>query len=223
MSRRPKTVEVLRLLAVVHRLWAGQASGLVLTVDAKPLLVGSHSKDSDAPWGRVRRGWGKGYKLHAVYGAEALPRQWDVEPINEAEPTIAAQLVANLEPGGGYLLGDSAYDSNRLHEVTTFGGRQLIAPRKRPGTGLGHDRQTPGRLRSIALLEGPGKFGRTLHAEREGIERRFARLTNHAAGLAPLPNWVRRLDRVRLWVQVKLLIHAAYVLLKSRPPPIADA
>lgn len=223
VSRRAKTVEVLRLLAQMERIQPPRPLELAFTVDAKPLVVGSHSKDPEAAWGHVRRGWGKGYKLHAVYGSGVLPPQWDVTPLNEPEPTNAAWLVGKLGPGSGYLLGDSAFDSNPLHEVTTGGGRQLLAPRKRPGTGLGHCRQSPGRLRSIALLESNNEFGRTLFAERDDIERRFGRLTNHAAGLAPLPNWIRRLDRVRLWVQTKLLIHAAYVLLKSHPPPIADA
>jgi len=208
---------------VLERVRAHRRFELALTLDAKPLVVGSHSKDPDTTWGHVPRGWGKGYKLHAVFGAEASPRAWDVEPINEAEPTVAALLIGRLPRGGGYVLGDRAYDSNPLHEVTTCGGRQLLAPRKRPGTGLGHCRQTSGRLRSIELLEGPGEFGRKLHDARDDIERRFGRLTNHAAGLAPLPNWVRRIDRVRLWVQLKLLIHAAYVLLREHPPPIAVA
>jgi len=223
VSRRSKTVEVLRLLAVLERVRAHRSFELALTIDGKPLHVGSHSKDPDAAWGHARRGWAKGYKLHAVDGARPTPCEWDVEPLNAAEPTVGARLVGRLPRGAGYLLGDSAYDSNPLYEMTTFGGRQLLAPRKRPNTGLGHCRQTPGRLRSIELLEGPGEFGRTLHFERDDIERRFGRLTNHAAGLAPLPNWVRRLDRVRLWVQLKLLIHAAYVFLREHPPPIAVA
>lgn len=223
VSRRSKTVEVLRLLAAMERPCLLRTFDLALTADGKPLHVGGHSKDPDAAWGHARRGWAKGYKLHALFGAPTSPYEWDVEPLNVAEPTIAARQVAKLPPGGGYLLGDGAYDSNPLHEVTTAGGRQLIAPRKRPGTGLGHCRHTPGRLRSIELLEGESEFGRTLHAERDDIERRFGRLTNHAAGLAPLPNWVRRLDRVRLWVQLKLLIHAVYVFLREHPPPIAVA
>jgi len=223
VSRRSKTVEVLRLLTELERLRPARTFELALTIDGKTLPVGSHSKDPEAAWGHARRGWTKGYKLHAVCGARPAPQEWDVEPLNEAEPTVGARLIGRLDPGGGYLLGDGAYDSNPLHEVTTAGGRQLLAPRKRPGTGLGHCRHTPGRIRSIEALEGPAEFGRTLHAERDDIERRFGRLTSHAAGLAPLPNWIRRLDRVRLWVQLKLLIHAAYVFLKERPTPIAVA
>ena len=34
------------------------------------------------------------------------------------------------------------------------------------------------------------------------------RHTHFGGGLAPLPNWVRTLGRVRLWVHAKLLIDA---------------
>lgn len=223
MSRRLKSASFLRLLEAIERVWADGAFELALTVDGKPLLVGSHSKDPDAAWGRGRRGWAKGYKLHAIFGSAEHPRTWDVEPLNVAEPKVAAKMVESLDPGGLYLLGDANYDSNPLHRAATKAGLQLVAPRKRPHVGLGHCRHSPGRLRSIELTEGPGAFGRTLHDERDDIERRFARLTNHAGGLAPLPNWVRRIHRVRLWVQTKLLIHAAYVLHKEHPPPIAVA
>jgi len=194
-----------------------QRKGLVSFVDGKPMLVGSHSKDPDARWGHVRRGWAMGYKLHAIYGPDCSPLQAEVVPLNEAEPHVAARLVLALGEGGGYLLGDSAYDSNPLHEVTRSMGRQLVARRKRPKSGLGHCKHSPSRIRSIALLE--GKFGQELYALRESIERQFGWLTNHGAGLAPLPNWVRRIHRVSLWVKAKMLIHVAYVYLTSLPPP----
>ena len=70
----------------------------------KPLLVGSHSKDPDAAWGRAGRSYAKGYKLHAVYGSSPLPLSWEVAPLNRSEPEVAARLIPALH-GGGYLLG----------------------------------------------------------------------------------------------------------------------
>lgn len=222
MSRRLRTAEVQALLRCLEcRLARLSSGGFTTLLDGKPLLVGTHSKDPEARWGRVRRGWAKGYKLHAAYGAGNLPDAWEVEPLNEAEPEIAAQLVPRLRAGGGYLLGDSIYDSNPLHDVAMSKGYQLVAQRKRPESGLGHRRHSPGRLRSIALLT--QQFGKDLYAHREHIERQFAWLTNHAGGLSPLPNWVRRLSRVRQWVQAKLLIHVAYVHLKHPRPLPAGA
>ena len=222
MSRRLATTEVQKLLAnMEQRLATLESGGFVMLVDGKPLLVGSHSKDPDVEWGRVRRGWALGYKFHAVYGVGSIPLCWEVQPVNVAEPEVAARLIPSLRRGGGYILGDCAFDSNPLHDIALSVGCQLVAPRKRPGSGLGHRRHSPGRLRSIALLG--QKFGQALHAYREEVERRFGWLTNHAAGLAPLPNWVRRLPRVQLWIQAKLIIHATFVYLTSRPPPLAVA
>jgi len=222
MSRRLQTTEVQRLLAQMeHELAALDSGGFVMLVDGKPLMVGSHSKDPDAHWGHIRRGFGKGYKLHAIYSSAGVPMAWELTPLNQAEPEVAAQLIPALRRGGGYLVGDRAYDSNPLHDLALFAGCQLVAPRKRPRSGLGHRRHSPGRLRSIELLQ--TDFGKALHAFRDEVERRFGWLTTHGAGLAPLPNWVRRLPRARLWVQAKLLIHATYVYLTSPSKLLAVA
>ena len=220
MSRRLKTPEVQKLLADMERqLAALDGGGWVMLVDGKPLLVGSHSKDPDADWGHVRRGWAKGYKFHALYDGGSIPIAWEVAPLNEAEPEVAARLISSIRRGGGYILGDSSYDSNPLHDTALAVGCQLVAQRKRPKSGLGHRRHSAGRLRSIALLS--QEFGQKLYAFREQVERNFGRLTNHGGGLAPLPNWVRRIARVRQWVQAKLLIHAMYVYLMSTSPLLA--
>jgi hypothetical protein len=197
------------------------SGGWVLTVDGKPLVVGSHSKDPDAEWGHVRRGWAKGYKLHAIYGTDCVPLSWEATALNVAEQDVAARMIPSLKQGGGYILGDKLYDSNSLHDISAAAGYQLVAQRKRPRAGLGHRRHSPGRLRCIDLLQ--GDFGQALYCLRGDVERQFGWLTNHGGGLAPLPNWVRRFHRVRLWIQAKLLVHAAYVLIQSRPPPLAIA
>ena len=221
MSTRLQTCEVKRLLHAVAREWAARTKQeWVLCVDGKPLTVGTHSRDPDATWGKAGRSFAKGYKVHAIYGAGPLPYSWEVTGLNQGEPLVAARLIPHLPAGGGYLLGDKIFDSNPLHEVASAAGHQLVAQRKRPGSGLGHCRHQPSRLRSIALLR--TEFGKALYATRDDIERQFGWLTNHAAGLAPLPNWVRTYHRVQLWVQAKILIHAAYVYMKKRPPPLAD-
>jgi hypothetical protein len=209
MSRRLRTAEVQGLLHhMEQQLRAHDRSGFMLMIDGKPLVVGVHSKDRDATWGRAGRGYSRGYKLHAIYGSGPIPVDWELAPMNVSEPDVAARLILHLEQGSGYILGDKAFDSNRLHDNACIRGYQLVAERKRPGTGLGHCRHSPGRLRSIALLQ--TDFGRALYHQRDGIERQFGWLTNHATGLMPLPSWIRRPHRVRLWVQAKLTIHAMY-------------
>jgi len=222
MSRRMRSAEVQRLMGVMEQRLRQQcgAPGWVNVVDGKPLVVGSHSKDPDARWGRAGRSYAKGYRLHAVYGSAPLPRQWEITAMNVSEPEVAARLIPALN-GGGYLLGDKIHDSNPLHEVALATGYQLVAPRKRPGTGLGHRPHAPGRLRSMALLT--KDFGKALYRCRMDIERQFGWLTNHAAGLSPLPSWVRRLSRVQTWVHAKLIIHIIYAYCYHPPPLLADA
>jgi hypothetical protein len=151
----------------------------------------------------------KGYKLHAVWGWGPLPIAWALVPLNVSERRVALELVKRL-PGSGYLLGDRQYDCEALYEAAAAAGYQLVAPRQRTGKALGHRRQSPHRLRSIALLTAP--FGQALYRRRLRIEHCFAKLTTFVGGLGPLPFWVRRLHRVRLWVQSKLLLNAVHYL-----------
>lgn len=97
-------------------------------------------------------------------------------------------------------------------------GLQMVAPRQKPGTGLGHRAHNAFRQRSLALLEsacfGLGTFGPSLLARRRDIEGSFGRLTAFGGGLTCLPAWVRRPWRVRNWVHAKLLIDAARQLVR---------
>ena len=215
MSRRLRTDSVREFLAAAEaRLRRAEGDwpvpgGVVKVADGKPLPVGGHSHDPDAAWGRGAGQMSKGYKLYAILGDGPVPCAWDVRPMNASEPAVAAELMPAV-PGAGYLLGDAVYDVNPLYEAAAAAGHQLVAPRKRPGGGLGHRKHSPHRLRSIELLA--SEFGRGLHRLRGQVERQFGRLTNPAGGLGPLPNWVRRLRRVRQWVQGKLILHALRIL-----------
>jgi DDE family transposase len=209
MSRRLRTTEVQQLLhAMELQLVSLERGGFVYLVDGKPLTVGSHSKDRDARWGRASTAFAKGYKLHAIYGRGPMPLEWDVAPMNVAEMEVASRMIPRLKAGGGYVLGDKYFDSNPLHALANACGYQLVAQKAKPGKGLGHRRHSPGRLRSMQLLN--SDFGQDLYRCRNDIERQFGWLTSHGTGLAPLPAWVRRSHRVRLWVQAKLIAHAMY-------------
>jgi Transposase DDE domain len=216
---RSRSVELL-MHSVEQTLLAlsGAVGCWVRSIDGKPLVVGGPSKDPDAAWGRASGGTQKGYKLHAVWGWGPLPIAWALGPLNVSERRVALQLVKDL-PGEGYLLGDRQYDSEALYEAAAAAGYQLVAPRQRTGRALGHRRQNPHRLRSLALLATP--FGRALYRCRICIEHCFAKLTSFVGGLAPLPFWVRRFHRVRLWVQSKLLLNAVHCL--KFPPKVATA
>jgi len=224
MSERLRTLSVVQLLAAVLD---GLASlvppqdTLVRAVDGKPLPVGGYSKDRDARWGKsTADGWEKGYKMFDVWGRGVVPDCWTLGPMDEPEPQVARQrLVPVLAATGasGYLLGDALFDSNPLHEACCSRGIQLVAPRRKPGTGLGHRDHSPSRLRAIELLESPppgelpaagrAPFARELYAMRSDIERRLGNLCCFGGGLAPLPAWVRTPHRVARWVAAKLVIN----------------
>ena len=213
MSRRLRTAAVEQLLLDVEQalLTLSAAGQLVLAIDGKTLPIGRPSKDRDAACCRGV----KGYKLHAVWGDSPLPQAWTVAPLNVSERCVARELLADL-PGSGHLLGDSQYDVNYLYEAAARSGYQLLAPQQRPSDLLGHRRHSPHRIRGLQLLQ--SAVGKQLYRQRRRIEHRFAQLTSFVGGLAPLPFWVRRFHRVKLWVHSKLLISAVHQLWVASTP-----
>jgi hypothetical protein len=89
------------------------------------------------------------------------------------------------------VLGDAGHDIHSLHAACDRCGCQLVAPRKRPETNLGHREHEPGRLRSVQMLEWPvllgtaaSPFARPLYAMRTQIERTYGNLCGLGGGEA---------------------------------------
>ncbi len=206
LSRRLRSESVLTFFRMLEDRVRGSGDpGLFKIVDGKPLPVGGYSKDPDAKRGRSAGGFAKGYKLHAIWGKRPMPEAWVIRPLNENESPIACQLVAQLS-GVGYLIGDSQFDVVALHNAAITHDHQLIAPRnwrkcKNPNSVPAN----PHRRHAFEMLTRP--FGRALRTHRDAIERKFGNATCHGGGLAPLPAWVRRYQRVCRWVQAKLILN----------------
>jgi hypothetical protein len=148
--RRPEAVAL--LTAVVEHLVALTTVECCLlhTLDGKALAVSGVSKDVDTAYGRGAGQKQNGYKLHAVWGRSPIPAAWALTPMNTSEKTIARLLIPTM-PGGGYLLAVTQYGVNALYDLSMNAGFQLVTEKRKGG--LGHRRQSPGRLRSIELLK----------------------------------------------------------------------
>ena len=221
MSRRTRGARFDQFLREMDTRLAGpRGPGLVKRIDGKSLAVAAHSSDRDATWGRGPGQDCRGYKLHAVWAAgRAMPEQWAVTPLNVDERTVARRLVKRLEGTCGYLLADGLYEGDPLCRLCAAADHQLVANRRRPGSGIGHHPCGAARRRCIDLLEPPANinpFGPSLHRQPDEIDRSFGNLTSFGGGLAPLPAWVRRIWRVRAWVHAKLLINAARIRVRQR-------
>lgn len=203
----------------------GQPPALIAFLDGKPLPVGGYTKDPDAAYGRGAGMMAKGYKLHTVWSNRAaLPQAWEVTSLKVGETTVANALLGRLrgQDGGGYLLADKNYDASKVFDAAWRAGYQMVVPIEHANAGQGHHYQSPQRLRCIEMLrrdEGLSDFGPSLYKMRTGIERSFGNATAFAGGLGPLPAWVRRRHRVRIWVWAKLLINAVRILKKQGLTP----
>jgi hypothetical protein len=216
MSTRLRTVGVLQLLErLLAAITDALPTPLVKTIDSKPLTVGAYSKDRDAKRGRLAaRQFARGYRLHALCHGRAV-RSWTIASMNENDSTFGPVLLSRLEGGGGYAVGDNAYDTNDCHGGATPTGHQLVAPARfvnRHVRDAKHNR--PERLRALDLLASPlercgqpNAFGVALYNARESAESCFGELS--IRGLNYLPAWVRGPRRVALWTATHLALQAS--------------
>jgi hypothetical protein len=183
-------------------------------IDGKALPIGPSTRDPDAQVGRGAGMLAKGYKLHLLWAACGSLEAWRVAPMNVAETKIAATMLQGLQ-GPGYLVADHLFDWKVLYrEVGQRGMQLVVSPAKNASAVPGRRKQDPHRLVGLKLAH--CAKGRALLHRRFGIERIFGQLTTQAGGLGPLPNWVRRLPRVRNWVLAKLIWFSFRRALKNK-------
>ncbi|MBL4699239.1 MAG: hypothetical protein JKX70_10435, partial [Phycisphaerales bacterium] len=89
------------------------------------------------------------------------------------------------------LVGDAGYSSNQLHAMSASRNIRLIAPRIKPGTGLGNRKHHRHRLTSARLTEDRGGWmWPMLRSMRSGVERFFSGLVTSCVSAGHLPSWV---------------------------------
>lgn len=216
LRRRLYTVGTgLFLRALEQRIRDSGEPCFVVFLDGKPLPVGGANKIPQTKRGRSAGGMAKGYKLHAVWTDRPLPETREVAPLNVDEGVVAERLLGQRS-GGGYLLADGNYDSSKLAYRAYQRGNPLVTPLTENAC-QGHRYQSVHRLRNRDRLA--GVFGQKLYGLRARIERSFGNATSFAAGLGPLPAWVRRVHRGRTWVWAKLLIDGVRIVRKQGITP----
>jgi hypothetical protein len=210
ISRRTKKVAFeIFLNCVAAKLQGDGKPAWELVVDGKPLPVGHCSKDPDAKGSKL----GRGYKLHAIWGDRPLPEAWEVTAMRDYEGAVAEGMLTQVS-GKGFLLADGNYEAGRLYDAAAPSGYQLLACPEPKDNGKGHRPQSEHRLAALAFFS--TGLGWHLYRYRGSIERKFGNAGSFGGGLGPLPNWVRRHDRVNKWVWCKLVINAARILFRQR-------
>ena len=104
------------------------------------------------------------------------------------------------------MLADNNYDHHDLYELAGHGrGVQWVALPRRKAKGVGHRHNSEWRLGVQPWLRSPAGR-RAAGKARTAIERVNGRMGCSSVGLDHLPYHARRLQRVTVWVALKLLI-----------------
>lgn len=179
-------------------------------IDGRPLPVGGCSKDPDARSGRSAGGVGKGYKMHALVDLRHVILRYAIRPMNQAEQTVAVDLLKEAPANVTRVVGDGVYDSMRLHATAGDCGRKLYTPLRQNRVGK---RRQP---RRVQLLRLAGRAaGTRLLESRNEIERTFGQSSTVCFGFKGLPAWARRSRRVFRWMWGKNLLYHAWLLKKQ--------
>lgn len=220
MSRRMQSATLCEeLLSVMQSVQAALPDGRILFTDGKAFELSDHTSDPDAATGRGAGHMARGFRLHVVTDDQGRVLGWDVTPMNKAEMQVAREIVKAMPkpPRARLIVADAGYDSNALYDAVASRGMRLIAPRRKPGRGLGWRQHHRHRLQAIALVEQRGGWmWPMLRKKRWTIERFFAGLVTSGVGATGLPAWVRRLHRVKLWLGAKLVINAARIVRRNQ-------
>ena len=213
LSRRWRSQDLQKQAEAVH----GEAvrrlgvSSRYAALDGKPLPVARHSKDPEARSGRGAGGMATGYKLHAAMEARGAILAFEVTSLPVGETRVAKKLLRRLPDQVTHVVADVNYDSQPLRRDARKIKRRLYTGIRNNRVGK---RQQPERLRMLRLLQ--RDVGQRLMHWRDTIERGFGQMGNFSCGLKGLPNWCRRIWRVRSWVGGKVLLYHAFLLAKRR-------
>jgi hypothetical protein len=179
-----------------------------VALDATLLLTGAYSRDPESRWTCHGGKWFRGYALHAICDLAGRLWAWHVTSANVQEMKVARRLIRQLAAQREkvrLVVADSGDDSEPLHQLIR---RRLRAPLLAPLNLRGaktqprRDRQ-PGRAAAAAMLQ--TRRGQRWYDQRSVIERWNSWFKGFSR-VSMLPHHVRRLRRVRLWIDLKLAL-----------------
>ena len=210
-GRRIKTVRCQELLQALDRELA-QVEGVpnIFLMDSRPLRVGAYSRDPEACNGYTKDGFAKGYKLHVLATKQGQIVAWRLTGLNRNDKPVAYELIEEGCPQG-FVLADGAYDSGDLYDHVLKHKALFLTPLP-PNVGGGHRPQSSARMLAADLW---AHGAEEVYRERLGVERIFSQQSSFGGGLAPLPAWVRRQERVWRWVAAKLILYHARLSLRK--------
>ena len=214
--RRIKTARLQRILQAVNTYFVQrQPTAGVAFLDGKPLVVSEYSKDPDARTGYADGKMRRGYKLHGFVTEHGLIAGFAIHSLNVGEPNTARSLVDAMAPGT-LVLADGNYDSGPLYQAIA-NRRSLLLTKLRSHARSARQMKTmcPARRAAVHLWEDYPAICEQTMKTRDEVERIFSALTCFGGGLAPLPSWVRRLDRVRRWVTAKIIVYHARLFIRK--------
>lgn len=210
MCRRLRSPQIIALRRELDRELVArlQTDQSVAFIDGKPFGVARHSKDPDSTWGYGAGGTQRGYKWHVISTRDNVILECCICPMNQSEQVVARKMILATNASFKRLVGDTSYDSMKIHDAAAATGRVLYTKLREQRVGR---RQQHERLRCLRMLS--RTVGRELLQLRDAVERTFARSGNIGFGIKPLPNWVRRAHRVDAWIRAKIALYHAWLLL----------
>ena len=212
LTRRARSPDFRRLLRLVLRRlrqWLRRSGRGHRVMDSTLLLTGPSSRDPESRWTCHGGKWFRGYALHAICDVSGRLCSWHVTSANVQEMKVARRLVRRLAAAGEmkiqWIIADRGYDSEPLHQLVRRRlGARLVAPLNLRGAKTdAWRRRQPGRDACDRLLATPQ--GVALLQERSGIER-WNSWFKGSSRVSMLPYHVRRLGRVRRWIDLKLAV-----------------
>lgn len=216
LTRRVRATDFRRLLREVLQRLRQRLHvrlGRYVFMDSTIVSTGFYRHDPESKWTCHGGKWFRGYALHTICDEQGHVWTWVITSANVQEMTAGKRLIRKLAAIDSttvqMVIADTGYDSEPLHQLVRQRLKAvLIAPvnLRRCQSDTWRQRQ-PGRDFAERFLQQPQ--GQAL-MEKRGVIERWYSLFKGNSRIGMLPYHVRRLHRVRCWIDLKLMVFFAH-------------